>query len=823
MKRILLFCLLALASHTIVAQDQNVGGGKRGSARGYGSVYGMVLDEKSGLAVEYANIILYSQKDSTMITGGVTDSDGKFAIQKVPFGMYYLTADFIGYAKTYRDKINVQSGKPDVEVGDIRISPGSYSLDQVEVVADKLPFEYKIDKKVVNVSQNLKSASGTAVDVLENTPSVDVDIEGNVSIRGSENFQVLINGRPSVLEGSDALQQIPARTIESIEIITNPSAKYDPDGTGGILNVITKKEEDPGLTGLVNLGMGTNNKYSGNILLNQRLGKFNIYGGFDYRSDDFSMDRESERRTGYKDTTTFLESNDDRTMHRGGYNIKFGIDWYISKKTTLGFSGEYGSFEFGFSGNGKNHEWIEPGDSSIYYKSESEMKRPRGFYRLNTNLTHNFNKPGHKIEASLYWSDREGTSEDKTLEWLTDANWNNLETLNSINSKETGDSKEIRANLDYTLPFDESSHLQAGFQSRIENDDEVQTFERYVENVGWVEDDAFSSSSDYDREIWAAYTIFSDEIESMSLGYQLGLRGEYTLRGITDSRTGSEFNIDRFDLFPSMHLSKQLPNDNQLMMSYSRRIDRPRGRYLDPFKRYKDIKNFWQGNPDLKPEYVNSYELSYLKKWGSTFFSFETFYRHTENRITRILTPMEDGMVLHTVENLNEDHRLGGELMFSSHLGKKLNFNISGSLYFYKLDGELSSENVVKESTNYNAHFNTTYKFLPSSRAQLMLRYRGPSASLQGTYEGMFMSDLAIRHDFFNRKASATLQIRDLFGTAKREFTADQDDYYEHIMMQRESQIVQLTLSYRINNYQQDGEKNRKLQENTGEEMDYGY
>ena len=817
MKRVMGILLLGiLMSTTLTAQR----GGKPLGERPKGKISGAVKDSLTEQAVEYANIVIYSLRDSSMVTGTVTDMQGKFVVDNVPFGRYYATADFIGYRKKQLGEIMVGPRNPSPDVGIIELPQASYGLDEVEVVADKMAFEYRIDKKVVNVSQDLNAAGGTAADVLENTPSVDVDIEGNVSLRGSGNFQVLINGRPSVLQGSDALQQMPARAIESIEIITNPSAKYDPDGTAGIINVIMKKEEEGGLTGMVNASIGTNNKYRGNVLLNYKLSNFNIIAGLDYRNDEYHMERETERISTFNDTTTFLESTGDRVMNRGGVSGRLGFDWYLSDKTTLGLIGRLGEYEFGFSNQGRNHEWSLPADSNIYFYSESEMSRPRTFYSLNANLSHQFDTEGHKLIGSLYWSGREGESADKSFEWYTDENWFVQETLSEINTTEVDNSTEFRMNLDYTRPFSKVSKLETGLQARIEDDTEDYSFEEYVEGYGWQINDLYSSRSDYSRDIYSAYATFTDEL--FGIGYQLGLRGEYTNRLITDQQSLQEYSIDRLDYFPSLHLSKQLPNDNQLMLSYSRRIDRPRGRDLDPFKRYMDVNNIWQGNPGIKPEYVNSYEFGYLKKWGSSFLSLESFYRHTLNKITRILSPLEEGVILHTVENLNQDHQIGGELMLSHDFGKKLNVNLNGSLYYYKLEGDEQTRDVTRESTNWNARFSTTWKFLPTSRLQARLGYRGPSVTVQGTGEGMLMSDLALRHDFWERKASVTLQVRDLFGTMKREFTTDLDNLYEHTIMQRESQIVQLSLSYRINNYKPE----RRQSENGGEdaqEMDYGY
>ncbi len=789
--------------------------------QGSGSISGIVLDAATIQPVEYANIVIYRMRDSSMVTGTVTDQEGKFLLEEVPWGFYQIKVDFIGYEQKLITKVPVIPRKPNVDLGEIKIKQASMNLREIEVVADKSAYVYKIDKKVVNVSQDLSSASGTAADVLENTPSIEVDIEGNVKLRGSSNFTVLINGRPSVLSGSDALQQISASQIDNIEIITNPSAKYDPEGTAGIINVIMKQQKEKGFTGLFNAGIGTKGKYNADFLLNYKFGDINIYAGMDYRNDNFHMDRKTDRETYSNDTTYFYQSEDARIIHRGGLSGKLGLDWYLNKKTTLGLSGKYGFFKFSFEGNGKNKEWLNPGDSSLYYISQGIMTRPREYYNINFNLTHNFNDKGHKIIGIFYWADRWGDSEDETLEWETDEDWNRFpDPMTSIKTSEDEKSNDIRIQLDYTKPFSEISQLEAGFQSRIENETEDYDFQNYVPGTGWVDDSSFSSVMDYNRNIHAAYVTWQDEL--FGIGYQFGLRGEYTDRSISDQAIDTTYTIDRIDYFPSVHLSKELPNKNQIIASYSRRINRPRGRYLDPFKIYIDANNLRQGNPSLEPEYVDSYELGWLKKWNSSFLSVEGYYRLKTNSFTRIFKSYEGNVIIHTIENLNKEYSAGIDIMLNQNIGKKVLLNLNGDLYYYKLEGELETGTVNKENFSWRSRLMTTYKFLPSSRVQFMLGYRGPRKTAQGETEGMLMTNLALRHDFLKRKATVTLQIRDLFGTMKRDFTSSSDTFWEHTVMARESPIVNLTFRYRLNNYQQ--ERERTQEDDRGNmEMDYGY
>lgn len=818
MKRFLitgLFITFLIAANAQVPGGRGQGGMK---PQGEGTIEGKVIDKNTGDFVEYANIVLLKMRDSKMITGTVSDEKGAFKLFKVPFGFYKMTIDFIGYNKITIDSIKVTLRNQPVVIPDIYLRQSISQLEGYEVVADKAAFEYKIDKKVVNVSQDINAAGGTAADVLENIPSVEVDIEGNVTLRGSGNFTVLINGRPSVLEGSDALQQLPSSSIENIEIITNPSAKYNPEGTAGIINVILKKEKENGLTGIFNASAGVNNKYRANLLLNYRTSKLNFVTGFNYRDDNYLIDRNTNRETYGADTTYFLESTSDRNMYRGGWSVKTGVDWNVTKKTTIGLNGTYGSFYHGMKGETFSKEWTSPVTEPYYNFSTNKTPRDRNYYNANLNFLHKFDKKGHQLEAYLYYSNRWADNNETNKGWKTDESWNIIgDPYNNIKTNDISNSDQIRVQLDYTKPIGEIGKFETGFQSRFENEDYISDEFDLVN--GLINNPLSSSEMDYSRTIHAAYGIYANEFSGF--GYQFGIRGEYTNRLTSLSSINTDYIIDRFDYFPSVHISKQINKNNQVIASYSRRINRPRGWSLDPFVSYIDENNRRVGNPDLKPEYIDAYELGWQKRIKNGFVSLEGYYRIKSDIISRVFEFNNDeGYVLHTFENLNKDYSLGTEVMLNFEPAKWLTFNLSGSIYNYRIKGELNGENIDRESTNWNTRLNSTVKFSQFTRLQLQAGYRGTSVTAQGTRKGYLSTNLALRHDFLKRKATVIIQVRDLFGTMKRDFTVENDTFYEHSVMQRESQIVQLSFSYRINNYQVKKNKNGQ-QENGEEEMYY--
>ncbi len=770
-----------------------------------GRIRGTIIEAGSNQPMEYANIAIYNQEDSSLVTGGITNSQGNFEIGGLAFGMYYVEANFIGYDKNSLPEINIIPAKQTVDLGKVELSPSSLEIEGVEVVADRQRIEYKVDKKVINVSQDINAAGGTAVDVLENTPSVEVDIEGNVSVRGSSSFTVLIDGRPSVLTGSDALRQLPASAIENIEIITNPSAKYDPDGMAGIINVVMKKNVLAGFNGIINASVGTGDKYRSDLTLNYRTRKSNLFFGADW-SDDTSYGKMfSDRETIFGDTSLFVISEGNRDNNRGGFNLKAGVDFYLSDLTTLTLSGTGGQYNFNQEGGSNLHEYTIPARLDRYIVNNNLSARKGNVYNTNINLQQKFNKEGtHKLDLLLYYSNRTGDDTETQDEYLSDMSFKTRsQILEQIRTSEMDNSNEYRLKLDYVKPAGENGKIEAGYQSTIERESEDYSFENFNPASGrWENNSLFSSSMDFKHDVHAGYFTWSDKLGKIQ--YMGGIRGEYTNRSIDHAKVTEPFTLNRFDIFPSGHVSYEVGKSSQLMASFSRRINRPNGRDLDPFPNYMDQYTIRIGNPELKPEYTNSWELGFMQRFGGSFLSLEGFYRTTNDLITRVQELRDDGLMVLTARNVNNDYSLGTELMGNINITKWFLLNTSLSVFNYRIEGELNGMPVDRESTNYSLRGNATFKLGPNSRAQWMSMFRGPSVSAQGENSSMFFSNVSWRQDFFKRKLSATLALRDVFGTMKFENTSSGPDFKSKFRMERESRVVQLTLSYTINNYKSD-------------------
>lgn len=802
-----LFCLLLfllVTSNTIFAQVPPARTSQElGATMKNGKIKGLVIDSDTKTPMEYANIAVYRKQDSKLVTGGIADATGTFEIEDLPYGQYYIEAAFIGFDKKTITDVKIIPASPTIELGTIALEASRQQIGAVDVVAERNRIEYKIDKKVINVANDINSAGGTAVTALENTPSVEVDMDGNVSLRGSSSFTVLIDGRPSVLSGSDALRQIPSSAIQNIEIITNPSVKYDPDGNAGIINVVMKKNVLSGLNGIFNVNAGTGEKYGADLMLNYKTKKYNIFLGGNLNDETNYGTMHSVRESYSNDTTSFLITDGRRDRTRGGKQLKGGLDYYLTDKTTVTLSSQVGNYNFDSNGGGNIHNYESPGTFDVYSIQKNASTRSGNYVSADASFQSKFDESGmHKLEGTFSFRNRIGDASETNDEFLSDSSFNeSSDYLTRVNTNENSTSNDYRMKLDYTLPLKEGAKFEAGLQSRIESENESFYFENYdTITKSFINNPKFTSDMNFKEAIHSVYSTYSGK--AIGISYLVGLRGEYNKRTIEHhADVNKTYSLDIFDLFPSVHFSYDMANENQIMASYSKRVNRPDGRDLDPFPNYMNQYTIRIGNPNLKPEYSDSYEFSYIRKFGNSFISLETFYRSTNDLMTRIQEMRDDGIIYMTMDNLNRDYSLGGELMGNLNFTKWLLINTSFSLYDYKIKGEILGKSIDKESTNYSGRVNATIKFSPNSRMQLTGFYRGPSVSAQGDQKGMMFTNLSYRQEFMKKKLSATLSVRDLLGTGKFEGTSNGDGFKSSYKYQREPRVVMLTLSYKINNY----------------------
>jgi len=768
-------------------------------------VSGSVIDKQTSEPMQYATVTLLNKPDSSMQNGIITDKQGNFNLTVKEPGNYILKVNFIGYDAQTRDiKLNPENNP--VNLGAIKLGSSSVNIGEVSVKANERSIEYQIDRKVVNVRDQYSSLSGTAIDILKNVPSIKVDIEDNVTIRGNSNFTVLIDGRPSVLEGSEALQQIPAGMIANIEIITNPSAKYDPEGTGGIINIVTKKRTITGLSGLVNADAGLDEKYGGNFLLNYRTEKFNFFVGADYNDRNYPGSLKRRQETYRADTTSFL--NSDGSYKRGykRYSGRAGIEWFPDDNNSLSISGRYGYRKMQGEATIEYEEWTNFSDDKNIYTNEEDFYRDGNFYSLNGEYTHHFGSAGrkeddHRLDVHLMTFKREG--DEESLNFLLDSDGT---ISDGQKSTESGPSQGINYRVNYKQPFSKAFNIETGLQGRIRESNESNGLLNYNPvNKEFVFQELFSNEVTYSRRINALYGLIKGEHNNW--GYQFGLRGEYTYRDINMQEQG-QFIIDRWDYFPTLHMSYHPGEKNQFMASYTRRIDRPRGWYLEPFITWRDAFNVRRGNPDLQPEYIASYEIGYQRDISKTnAISAEIYYRVTNNKIERIRGVYQDNIMLSTYANVGTDYALGSEIMLNTNITDWWESDFSGNFYNYRVKGDVNGEKLDRESFTWSVEWNSIFKITKTTRIQISPEYDSREVEAQETEAAEFEIDGAIRQSLFNNKLNLTLQVRDIFNTDKHESRTEANDFYSYRLYTHKAPIVMLNITWRINNYRNGRER----------------
>ena len=778
------------------------------------NISGKVSDIESKIPLEYANVILFSLPDSSQVTGSITNKDGIFVLAGIPDGKYFLSVQFVGYQKKIIKNVLVTSSNS-IDLGNIFIKITSINLENVVVEGERNPVSFQLDKKVIDVSKMPTSISGNAADVLENVPSVDVDIDGNVSLRGSSNFTVLIDGRPSVMEAQDALQQIPASSIETIEIITNPSAKYDPEGSAGIINIKIKKEKNLGLSGVANANAGANDKYGGDFIIENKTSGYNYNFGINYNRRFSPGNGLDNKQFEIGNNTSFLNSNGSRERGHISFGLRGGIDLNLSESDLFSISGRYGTREHQNNNASNYTQWSDLNPDKLYYLNINNSNRSGYYYAINTGYIKKFDAKGHQLLSQLIVS-RNNSDESS----ISSSNQNGIQT-DGKKTTETGPSTHIRGKIDYSLPLGENSKFEAGSQGEVELGKNSNGLFNYdALNNSYNFQSLYSHSINSTISELAIYSIYANEENNLS--YQAGLRTELTYRTIELTDNQNKFSINRWDFFPSIHTSYKFSNVTQLMASYTRRIDRPHGWNLEPFLSWSDPNNVRVGNPDLKPELIDSYEFGFQTLFGSITFNNDIYYRINHNRIDRIQSAYAENVTLNTFANVGTDYSLGTEFMITfDPIVKFWNVNLMGDVYDYRIKGILNEIPFERTSFNWSARFNNGLNITKTTQFQFNVRYNSPSVTSQGKYTGFFRTDAAVKQDLFDKSISLTLQARDLFKTGKREFTSQGADFYSYTYYTREAPMVMLNMRFNFNNYKEKRIQNNGEPEDGGQEEGY--
>lgn len=762
---------------------------------GTGTVSGTVEDT-NGVAIPYASVSLHRPSDSSMVDGMATREDGSFQIQ-APAGEYYIHARFVSYRPRFIENVQVRSGKT-TGVGNIALKERGKSTREVEIKGEKRRMEIDLDKRVFNVDKDLNTQGGNAQDVLNNTPSVNVDVEGNVSLRGSGGVRILINGRPSGMisnGNTDALKNIRGSMIEKVEVITNPSARYEAEGEVGIINIVLKDQDEGGWNGSFNLNTGWPHDHGGGFDMNYRKGLFNVFGsyGIDYDKTPGYGKSEQEFKDVEGDDEQFAYTS-DRDRLRGGlsHNARLGTDLHFQEHHTLTLSGNMNL------GDEVNETSIIYRDldrnGDLIQRTDREQVETEDEQSFEGNLRYEWNFPDHKKHKwtvdGKFEKDRDHEhaeidqtvrGEDQGMDQISD----NVE-----------DELNWMARTDYVHPFSEDGKWEAGLRSTnrvIDNDYYV---EEKLDGQAWERLPRFSDQFIYNERVNAAYGILGEKFGDFSV--QGGLRAEHTFIRTELDANGGTNTQEYLNLFPSAHVGYDLPSENTVQLSYSRRIDRPHFWDLIPFFNYSDPRSFRSGNPELRPEFTNSYELAYLKYWKKATLNSSLYYRHSTDVEEDITVVDSAGFTRNFPVNMATENSYGLEINGTYRITS--DWDVNADLNFYRAirEGEYQGQELYSDALTMRGRLSSQAKFGQGWEGQLTYFYRAPRQTTQGRRLSVQSLNLNIAKRILDEKGRITLGVRDLFNTRVRRSIVDTEDYHSESEFQWRSRQFRLTFSYQF-------------------------
>ncbi len=789
------------------------------------TITGKIIEKTSQLPLEYATITLKNSKNTKLIYGGITDNKGEYSIEITP-GIYDISLEFISFKPTLITQKKLTNS---INLGIIGLEEDATQLNEVVVRAEKTTVEIKLDKKVYNVGQDMIVKGGTASDVLDNVPSVTVDADGNVSLRGNGNVKILIDGRPSnAINVADALKTISADALDKVEVVTNPSARYDAEGGGGIINIILKKGKIQGVNGTIMTTVGDPRNYGIVTSLNYKSEQFNFFSTIGY--NDSKAPGKGLTNSDYLnpvDGTIIKTINERTTRERGrkGFNYTIGLDWYLDKTLTWTNTFNYRR------NNGSNPDNVflynyEGTTSYVRNRFNDQYTRTRDI-EYAFNFTKKFKKDGHKLTVDGSFSNNLDNDESTISDFII--------------GQETNTTKEGTSNLqtqkrnllqsDYVLPIGKNSQIEAGYKGDF--NELITNFEvGNIDNAGnYTPNINYTNTLDYKEKINALYTQFGSKINKFS--FLVGVRYEDSNIDINLLTTNNFTNKRYHNFFPSTFLTYQLNDQSSISLNYSKRISRPRSRFINPFSNYSSNVNIFQGNPNINPSLTDAIDFGYMNKWNKITLSTSLYVNKTNDYFQFIRRPngeivttivngvtVETPVIVSTPINLSDEVRFGFEftLNYTPYKWWKLNGNFNffqsttNGNYSYTLQntGEVVDQNFDNTAASWFTRVSSKITLPYKVEWQVNGNYNAPQNNAQGKSLGVYGVNLAFSKDILNDKGTLALNVNDLFNSRKRISETQIATLNSYNEMQWRQRQINLSFTYRFNKTKTDKEKEKK-------------
>lgn len=793
-----------------------------------GKIKGIVMDGELGGPLEFVTVQVKAKGSDKIVQGSVTGSDGNYMIGGLKKGEYVVTFSYIGYEEVSKN-ISISSDNQILSLGELTLAEDANQLGEVEVVAKRPQMRFEIDRKVFDATQDIAAEGGSASDLLSNIPSVEVDNEGSVSLRGNSSVTIWINGKASGLTAdnqADILDMMPAGDIKQVEVITNPSARYSPEGTAGIINIILKDDRKPGYYGSVKVGADTDGGYQASGNINYSSSKVDAYANLNYRNREFKGGGITSRLN-TTDNSFLDQTNDSKRQHNNWFG-RFGATWHITKSDDLAFN------VTGMTGGGDNSEnihynSIDSQKNTIYTSDritngDSDMK----MYNLELNYVHKFSENSNidLMVSNNQWR-RDGMNIFRQSTVYTDPS----QTANPLYQTQENEIKdktwEVQA--DYTNKISDMARIEAGYKGTFQrNASPVDTYTgTTAEDIR--QDESLYNRFLYNQDVHALYMTYGGKWNKLS--YQAGLRGEYwrvDTRSLDfdqefNGKASETFEKDYFKLFPSAFISYALPKNNELQVNYTRRLRRPWGGQLNSFRNISDASNISFGNPELTPEYSHSFELNYIKSWESGHtLSLSGYYRSTDDVIQRIrFLNTEDNVMYTTSENVAKSQASGLEIVGKDKLFKILDLTTTVNLYYSKLDGfsylpqgaETPVIGDTDESFAWNVRMIANFSLPWGVSLQGTGNYNSKQLMAQGHREPNYSVDLGLRKSFLSDKLTLSINARDLLDSRKFRTVTAGDGFWQDSENWRGGRRVGFTLTYNFGNMNKKKDKSKSRSE----------
>jgi len=775
------------------------------------SVKGTIIDANSQTPLDFVNVAIFKKGSEKPIVGVISDKNGTFVIPTVASGNYTLRISFVGY-NTVKQEFSMIGNA--INLGQIKLEENSKRLKEVEVVGQGTQVKFDIDKKIYSVDQSIATAGGAASDVLKNIPSVKVDQEGNVSLRNDANVEVWINGKPSGLNADNraqVLQQMPAESIESVEVMTNPSAKFNPEGTAGIINLVLKKNRKAGYFGSLSAGAmypdggGVRPTFGANI--NYSNSKIEAYANVGYRRMKFKGAGTSDRYN-YNNAGDTLKSQFNQqsitTNEFGGLFSRAGIDFHPDTVNTISMSG-FSMLGTGESSNDINYFLYNELTSPAYLQNKySRNNYGTGFmrsYNLNLDFRHDFSKNENLSASASYSTHTRGA--DNEITQLDSLTVKNLD----FTQHTVSDNQEWMFKADYSKKFNSNSKLEAGWQSTFSH----RFSSSLADSITGIQLPLFKNDFDYYEQVHAAYATYGNRLFN-ALTLQAGIRGEYFSKYSSNKMATGTTDIpeqNSFRLFPSIFLAYSLPEGNELQLNVTSRVNHPRGRQINPFKDYSSAGTISYGKPDLDPEYSSAFELNYIKSWGDQSISATAYSRYTLNGIETVRFKNPNDIMESTYMNLSKRQNSGLELVSKNRLLRVFSLTTTINMYYSQINkstyqNPYDSTKVITINAQgafaWSANEMINFMLSKTLSGQITGQYSSQTVTAQGTQSPQYQIDLGLRKTLFDRKLAVSLMVQDILNTQRQKTTSSGVGFYQTDDSYFHRRMIGLTATWNFGN-----------------------